>query len=221
MKITMSSSCALAKNFSRPRLGSVRSLPLTLGRISTPRMPRFFTQCSSSATARSAFCSGTVPMRDEAIRPRCRRSRQAARSPCARARGRDPARSSRCTDCGAGRHRLDVDAHAVHVLEPHLDGRELRPRDPASASRSFRASARSRTDRTARTGSRFSGATFSATPDSGNGNECRPAGCGLYGRAPFSSRRQHAALPPFSSRPDARTAQDDGHGRNQCNRACR
>ena len=36
-------------------------MPLTLPLISTPRMPSFFTQYSSSDTAMSGSCNGTVP----------------------------------------------------------------------------------------------------------------------------------------------------------------
>ena len=61
MKITVPNSLALAKNFSKPKRGSVRFMPLTLVQISTPRMPSFLTQYSSSLTASSAFCKGTEP----------------------------------------------------------------------------------------------------------------------------------------------------------------
>ena len=116
----------MAKNFSRFRRGSVRSMPLTLGLISTPRRPSLFTQRSSSATARSTCCSGTVPSatkrsgqrRDDLGEPIVHHARQLD----AQLRVGPVVALVR-----RGRHRLDVDAHAIHVLR--------------AASRSSRASA--------------------------------------------------------------------------------
>src|SRR2546426_7321900 len=61
MKMSTSRSCTLEKNLSNPSFASVRSNPLTLGLISTPRRPSCFTQKSNSETASSASCKGTVP----------------------------------------------------------------------------------------------------------------------------------------------------------------
>src|SRR5882762_6404629 len=119
MKITMSSSRALAKNRSRLSEGSVSSRPATFGLISTPRRPSCLTQRSSSATASSTFCSGTVPRATK-------RSGQVA-TICA-------SRTASWPSAGLGpvvgllrrgAHRLDVDAHPVHVRDAHLDRGEL------------------------------------------------------------------------------------------------
>ena len=114
---------ALAKNLSSPTDGWDKSLPSTLGRISTPRMPSLATHRSRPATANSAFCSGTDPSGTK------RSGHVAAVSATRSFTARDFQTRIGITLIGAlmrrRSNRLDIDAHPVHVLETDLDRRQL------------------------------------------------------------------------------------------------